>query len=591
MTLVSAPNDGWYMPGGRDAAGDRRAPTPAAPQDRRGRALEVGRSRMVVLGLFFAVAYTIVGARLADVTLLRSPDDGGTAGRAAPATPAASMVSRANIVDRNGVVLATSLATASVYADPKQVIDPADTARRLVAVLPDLNYDEVLEKLRGKGRFVWLKRNLSPTQHYHVHRLGLPGIEFQREDRRVYPLGSLTSHVVGFTGVDNNGLAGIEQGYDARLKSSPEPIVLSLDSRIQHIVRKELQASVEEFRAIGGSAVVMDVRTGEVISMVSLPDFDPNAPGEAAPETRFNRNTLGVYEMGSTFKIFNSALAFESGKIRITDSFDATKSIRYGRFSISDYHPENRWLTVAEIFEHSSNVGSVKMVQQVGTEGQKQFMTKIGMTRPVPLELPESGLPLVPKPWRDINAATISFGHGISVSPMHLVQGTAAMVNGGILHPATLLKRDPANVPGERVISPQTSDKMRRMMRLVVEKGTGANAEAPGYIVGGKTGTAEKTVGRGYKANARLSSFIGAFPINDPKYTILVMLDEPKGNKRTYGYATGGWVAAPVVSRVVAQIGPLLGLKPVDSELPEIRSAISIDGKSTPLKQLVSTGR
>ena len=310
--------------------------------------------------------------------------------------------------------------------------------------------------------------------------------------------------------------------------------------------------------------------------MVSLPDFDPHAP-TSDENARFNRNTLGVYEMGSTFKIFNSALALDSGKIHMGDSFDATKSIRVGRFSISDYHGKNRWLTVPEIFMYSSNIGSVRMALEVGTAGQRAIMDKFGLLKRSPVEIPEVGAPMVPHPWREASTMTIAFGHGLSVSPVQMAAASAAAMNGGILHPATLLKRAPdAEIPGTRVISPQTSDQIRRLMRLVVTQGTATGAAAPGYVVGGKTGTAEKTSGHGYAKKALLSSFVGGFPINDPRYLVLAMIDEPKGNKRTFGYATGGWVAAPLAGRIIKQVGPLMGINPVDENLPEIRNATEI---------------
>ena len=445
-----------------------------------------------------------------------------------------------------------------------------------MSVLQGLDYNDTLSKLKSDKRFVWIRRNLNPREHYEVNRLGIPGIYFQREERRVYPTANLTAHVVGFTGVDNSGLMGIEQSFDKQLRASSEPVQLSLDVRLQHIVKRELQAAVDEFQALGGAGMIMDVKTGEVLAMVSLPDFDPHAPTNDE-NARFNRNTLGVYEMGSTFKIFNSALALDSGKIHMGDSFDATKSIRVGRFSISDYHGKNRWLTVPEIFMYSSNIGSVRMAMEVGTPAQRALMDKLGLLKRSPVEIPEVGAPMIPHPWRDASTMTIAFGHGLSVSPVQMASAAGAAMNGGILHPATLLKRAPdAEIPGTRVISPQTSDQIRRLMRLVVTQGTATGAAAPGYVVGGKTGTAEKTSGHGYAKKALLSSFVGGFPINNPRYLVLAMIDEPKGNKRTFGYATGGWVAAPLAGRIIKQVGPLMGINPVDENLPEIRNATEI---------------
>lgn len=573
---------------GEDA--DRPQPPPARPAT--SHALEQGRNRLLVTAAVFTLGFAAVCVRLVGATLLNQgaePHYGQSNGAAEP------HLGRADILDRNGMVLATSLTTASLYADPALILEPAVAARKLVTALPDLNYNDLLEKLKSDRRFVWIKRNLPPRQHYAVHRLGIPGLSFQREERRFYPAGPLTSHVVGFTGVDNNGLAGLEQSFDKKLRDrSGTPVQVSLDLRLQHIVKRELQASIAQFSAVGGASMVLDTRTGEILAMVSLPDYDPQTPTGLHPDTLFNRNTLGVYEMGSTFKIFNTAMALDSGKVRIGDSFDAVHNIHYGRFTISEYHGKNRWLTVPEIFQYSSNLGSVRMALQVGTEAQRAFMAKLGMLRAPALEIPEVGAPMFPNPWREINTMTISFGHGIAVSPVHVVTAAAAVVNGGILHPPTLLRRPPGvEVPGERVISPQTSEAMRRLFRLVVTEGTAKGANAPGYLVGGKTGTAEKQTGRRYSRNARMSSFVGAFPMSDPRYMVFVMVDEPKGTKESQGYATGGWVAAPAVGRIVRQIGPLLGVPMTIENQPALRSATAPDSnpKGSTLASFPDDGR
>jgi cell division protein FtsI (penicillin-binding protein 3) len=561
----------WAAPR-REAASTQTASRPRAG-NRAAHALETAKSRLMVTMAIFGLAFGAVSIKLVDATVM---SQGGDTGLAQAASAHAIPASRADIVDRNGVLLASSLATASLHADPKLIINPVEATQKLVSVLAGLDYNDTLAKLKSDKRFVWIRRNLNPREHYEVNRLGIPGIYFQREERRVYPTANLTAHVVGFTGVDNSGLMGIEQSFDKQLRASTDPVQLSIDVRLQHIVKRELQVAVDEFEGLGGAGMVVDVKTGEILAMVSLPDFDPHAP-TSDENARFNRNTLGVYEMGSTFKIFNSALALDSGKIHMGDSFDATKSIRVGRFSISDSHGKNRWLTVPEIFKYSSNIGSVRMALEVGTTAQRSLMDKFGLLKRSPIEIPEVGAPMVPHPWRDISTMTIAFGHGLSVSPVQMAAAASAAINGGVLHPATLLKRAPeAEIPGARVISPQTSDQIRRLMRLVVTEGTGSGAAAPGYLVGGKTGTAEKTNGHGYAKKALLSSFIAAFPINDPRYLVMVMIDEPKGNKRTFGYATAGWVAAPLAGRIVKQIGPLMGINPIDENMPEIRNATEI---------------
>lgn len=551
-------------------------------------ALDQSRYRLLVTAAVVTTVFTAISVKLAMATLFGG---GGEPRQHVALEVDNTTTNRADILDRNGNLLATSLVTQSLYADPKLVSRPEEAAQKLAGVLPDLDYKDLVAKLSGDRRFVWLKRNLTPKQQAAVHRLGIPGVAFEREERRFYPAGPLTSHVVGFTGIDNNGLAGMEQGFNKRLTDDPgTPLQLSIDLRLQHVLKKELAATVQEFSAIGAAGIVFDVRNGEVLSMVSLPDFDPQDPTGLDPDTLFNRATLGVYEMGSTFKIFNSALAFDSGKIRVSDYFDAANPVKIGRFTINDYHNLHRALTVAEVFQHSSNLGSVRMVQQVGIAAQKAFMTKMGFTKPTGLELPESGWPLVPNPWREVNSYTISFGHGISVSPMHTVAAASSVINGGFFHKPTLLKRQPdAEIPTEQVVSRQTSDMMRRMFRFVVADGTGKSAEVKGYVVGGKTGTADKQKGRHYQKNSRMSSFLGAFPMQDPRYIVYVLVDEPKATAKTYGYATGGWVAAPAVGRIVKQIGPLLNVPTVDENAPEILNSTYLNAAgSTNWQQALS---
>ena len=326
----------------------------------------------------------------------------------------------------------------------------------------------------------------------------------------------------------------------------------------------ELSAAMETFQAKAAAGLILDVNSGELLSMVSLPDFDPHNSNAASDFAKFNRNTLGVYEMGSTFKSFTVANALDDGVVKLTDGFDATKPIKRARFMIRDSHPEARWLTVSEIYMHSSNIGTVQIADAVGVQRQQEFLSRLGLMDSLQVELPERASPLLPASWSGISSATVSFGHGMAVTPLHLARATAALVNGGVLQPVTLLKQGNGQVPqGTRVISERTSQDMRRLMRKVVEKGTGRKADVQGYLVGGKTGTAEKASAGGYDRDAMLSSFVSAFPMNDPKYLVLVVLDEPQGTKETFGYATAGWTAAPVVSRVISRLGPMMGLVPV----------------------------
>jgi cell division protein FtsI (penicillin-binding protein 3) len=544
----------------------------------RKKALEVGHARIVMGAALFLAVFIAIAVRLVEV--------GGLGQNQEPSMAAAQevpvVVQRADILDRNGVVLATNVRTASLYADPRRVPDAAAAAHRLVEVLTELSEAQLAAKLSLDSSFVWLKRNLTPQQQYEVNRLGIPGLHFQYEEKRVYPQGSLVSHVVGFTDIDGRGLAGIEQSFDDVLGAGAHPVTLSLDLRIQHIVRQELTNAIEAFDAIGGTGLVLDVKTGEVISMVSLPDFDSNHPATASEDQRFNRATLGIYEMGSTFKILTAAMALDSGLVSLADSFDARHPISVGGFTISDYKPKNSMLTVPEIIVYSSNIGAAKMAMEVGQEYQQQFLERLGMFRRTSIELPESGLPMYPSQWRPINTMTIAFGHGVAVSPLHLAAAMAAMVNGGAMRPATLIARDENEVfEGNPVISGATSDSIRQLLRLVVETGTGRKADVPGYLVGGKTGTADKLQGRRYSQNSRIASFIGAFPMNDPRYVVFVMVDEPKPNEFSHGYATGGWVAAPAMGRIVQRMAPLLGIVPVPEPADDDGDALLVQASTT----------
>jgi cell division protein FtsI (penicillin-binding protein 3) len=564
-------------------------PAPCAPvalDEPAQQTLEIGRNRLLVAAALFALAFLVIGLRLVDVTLIKPSSEAKLAHRAAVEK---ITVGRADITDRNGVLLATTLVSPSLFANPKQIIDAAEATKKLVAALPELSQSEVYAKLTSDRSFVWLKRQLTPRQEFEINSLGIPGLEFQREERRVYPAGSLAAHVVGYSGIDNKGLAGIERGLDDVLKSRREPLALSIDVRLQNILHEELTRAVAEFTAIGATGIVMDVKSGEVLALVSLPDFDANKPGTATPETIFNRATLGTYEMGSTFKIFTVAMALETRTATLASYYDAAHPIKIGRFTINDYHSLHRALSVPEIFEHSSNLGAARMAMDAGTDKLRDFLGRVGLLRPAVIEIPEIGAPQIPNPWRDVSTMTVAFGHGISVSPLQVAVAASAVVNGGILHQPTVIKRNPDIAPaGQQVMSPRTSDEMRRLMRLVVEKGTGSQAAAPGYLVGGKTGTAEKASAHGYKHKALLSSFVGAFPMNDPRYLIIAIIDEPHPSAKTHGFATAGWTAAPVVGRSVQRMAPLLGVKPIDESTPDIQRALAIQSPGDLVKKLAA---
>lgn len=537
--------------------------------------LEKTRSRMKFMTIVLVFFYTIVGVRVAHVTL--GGDDVSAAVHMGDMTQKPVTMRRADIMDRNGRLLATSLRTASLYADPKKIMDAPDAARKLTRIFPDLAYGTLLEKLQSGRRFVWIKRNLTPRQEYQANALGIPGIDFVNETRRLYPQGPMMAHAVGYTDVDQRGLAGLERGVDNMLRDADRPLQTTLDVRFQHILIKHLKTAIRHFNAIGGAGLIMDAKTGEIYALASLPDFNPHDPERGPAQNRFNRVTLGAYEMGSTFKTFTTAAALERGAAPAGTRFDATQPIKRAGFTIRDFHPEKRVMSVAEIFVHSSNIGTALMAEKLGTAELKSFFGRLGLLEKPQIELREVAAPIIPKPWREISTVTASYGHGIAVTPLQLATATATIVNGGIRVTPTLIKRDiPAdNDEATRVISPKTVAAMRDLMRLVVTDGTAKKANAAGYRVGGKTGTAEKTLGRGYSENAQIASFVGAFPIEDPRFIVLAMVDEPKGNDESFGYATAGWVAAPVVGHVVRDIAPLAGIAPqIDTRLPHIKAAM-----------------
>lgn len=537
----------------------------------RKKALDLGRTRLLVTGVMFALAFGVLGARLVDLS--QHGKDGVPKWRTiAKAQSAARVVSRGDVVDRAGHILATSLPTRSLYVDPREArgaVDAAQAADQLLSILPDLDRAQVIARIEKSGRFEWLARNLTPDQVWAVNRLGLPGFGFRGEERRVYPYGPAFAHVLGYTDTDGRGIAGVEREFEHRLGTEGDAVTLSVDLRVQAILRDELVRAYTTFDALGAAGVVMDVNTGEVLAMASLPDFDPNQPGQKLDESGFNRASKGVYEMGSTFKLFTTAMALDSGTVNLTDGYDATDPIRAARFTITDFHGKKRWLSVPEILTYSSNIGTAKMALDVGATRQKEYLGRFGLLGAAQVELPEVGGPLYPKRWGEISTMTISYGHGIAVSPLQVAAGVSALVNGGVMHQPTLMKvSDPERPRGSQAISAKTSTIMRALMRKVVRDGTGEAANIQGYLVGGKTGTAEKQVAGGYDKTALISSFVGVFPMTQPRFVVLVVVDEPKGTKETYGYATGGWVAAPAVGRVISRIGPLYGLA-ADASGPE----------------------
>ncbi|KZM48529.1 penicillin-binding protein 2 [Labrenzia sp. OB1] len=527
------------------------------------------KSRVYVAMLAFACVYAAIGGRL--VLLAQMEEAPSTAWISAQDSVAAS---RPDLIDRNGEILATDIKTTSLYAEPRRILDVDEALEGLIRVLPDLEQNTVRRRLESGTGFVWLKREMTPRQAEQVHNLGLPGIGFLSENQRFYPGGPTAGHIVGSVNVDNQGLAGIEKYIDdawlAELQSlgfasdrTIEPVRLSVDLRVQHVVRDELVKAMERYRAIAAAGIVLDAKTGEVVAMSSLPDYDPNDRSQALEKDRLNRATGGVFEMGSVFKAFTVAMALDSGTVSINDSFDATRPIRAAGRTITDFHGKNRILSVPEIFIYSSNIGTAKMMLATGISRQQEFFKRLHLTERLKTELPENAAPLLPPKWNELAAMTISFGHGISVTPMQTAVAAAALVNGGKLYPPTFLPRSQEEVQAvaKQVISPDVSRMMRYLFRLNVLSGSGRRSDVPGYTVGGKTGTAEKIENGRYINDKRRNSFLSAFPMDDPRYVVLVVLDEPKPEREGIG-ATAGLNTAPTVGAIIRRSAPMLGVMP-----------------------------
>jgi cell division protein FtsI (penicillin-binding protein 3) len=528
------------------------------------------KARVGLAILAFGAVYAVIAARL--VMFAVAPESHFIrrgAAREAVAT------ARPDILDRNGLILATDVRAPSLFAEPRRLIDVDEATELLTAVLPDINPGELRERLGSRRGFVWLKREITAKQRQDIYRLGLPGVGFLPENKRVYPNSAEVSHLIGHVNIDNQGIAGMEKWLDnhglqalhlAGLATDQQqkPVELAVDLRVQHAMRDELIFAAQKFKVKAAAGLVVDVNTGEIISMVSLPDYDPNNPQQANDPTRINRLTTGVFELGSTFKALTLAMALDSGRVGLNSTFDARGSLRYGKFQIHDYHGQNRFLTVPEIFTYSSNIGTARMALFMGVEYHKWFLKKMGQLDRLRTELPESAEPIVPKRWGELNTVTIAFGHGLSVAPLQAVAGISALVNGGYLIPPTFLKRsqEDAMKLAKVVIKPETSEKMRYLMRLNAEKGSAKKADIPGYYVGGKTGTAEKVVNGRYSKTKLLTTFTAILPADKPRYQLMIILDEPQGIPETHGFATSAWNAGATAGRVVARIAPMLGVEP-----------------------------
>ncbi len=559
-----------------------------APDLARRAALEKTRNRLVIAAGGFTALFAAVLTKLALATIIwpmppHRPER--LVADIVAASPQRSVEAtlpgqRAMITDRNGQPMAISLNTVSLFADPRQIGDADDAALKLKKVLPRLDLAETVDRLRRDKKFIYLAREITPREELAINDLGIPGVDFRPTQHRQYPLGRTASQVLGGVDVDQSGFAGVERFFDERLRTNTDPLRLSIDLQVQAAVREELLTAMTTFSAIGGCGIVMDVHTGEVLAMVSLPDYDANLVRTAAPDDRFNRAVEGTYEPGSTFKLQTASMALDSGMVHIWDQFDASHNISIGRFTISDFEGKHRWLYLPEVLAYSSNLGAAHIAVTIGGERQRAWLKSMGMFGRTGIELPESARPIVQPAanWKEIATMTVGFGHGISVTPLHVVRGTAAVANGGTLVRPTIVALDPDQpVEGVRVMQPATSDIMRKLMRLVVTDGFGKTAEVPGYYPGGKTGTAEKVAAHGgYKKHANVAAFMSVFPMNAPRFAVYMMLDEPHATKATYGYATAGWVVAPAAGKVIARIGPMLGLLPDIVDMPQINQALAI---------------
>ncbi len=538
------------------------------------------QSRITLAIMMICAVYTVISFKLIYFGILE-PGEPPYITNLDPSTSAR----RPDLVDRAGRMLATDIKTASLYGEPRRIVDVDEAVERLASVLPDLDMEQVYRRLSSDAGFVWLRRELSPAQQEQIHSLGIPGIGFREETRRFYPNGDVASYVVGHVNIDNVGIAGTEKVIDDQVLKDlreagfaaaepSEPVELSIDIRVQSIVHDELEKAMERYQAIAAGAVVLDVNTGEIIAMSSLPDYDSNNPLQALEPDRLNRMSAGLYEMGSTFKAFTTAMALDSGKVNLSSKFDASKPLRIAGFTITDFHGKNRVMSVPEIFIYSSNIGTAKMADTVGIEAHRAFLKRMGLLTKMDLDLPEVATPVEPAEWKKLNSVTISYGHGVTTTPLQTAVAGAALVNGGRLLPPTLFKRSREDVDAlaTQVLKPETSDAMRYLFRLNVEQGSGRHAEVPGYWVGGKTGTAEKVVNGRYSSEKRFNAFLAAFPINDPKYMVLTIIDEPKPEEGKY-YATAGMNAAPMVSQIIRRSAPLLSIRPQFGEDLRLMSA------------------
>ena len=531
--------------------------------------------RLLLIIVMFVCIYTAIGVRLATLASSQPTEP------VAQSSNSSLFSQRADIVDRKGRILATNLETYALYVETRHLVDPLNTARKLAFLFEDLNADDLYAQFTSSRKFLWIKKKLSPEQMQAVHDIGEPGLRFGPRETRLYPNGALASHILGGASFGKEGVksaeiigvAGVEKTFDSQLRDpsySEKPLKLTIDLSVQAAVEHVLEGGMRLLNAKGAVAILMEVDTGRIISLASLPDFDPNhrpslpIEGSAAESPLFNRAIQGVYDLGSTFKIFTVAQALELGLIDPKTKINTKGPIRIGGHKINDYRNNGPELPVWQVITKSSNLGTARIAKMIGPDKQREFLSSLGFTKPTSIEMIEAkgGKPLLPKRWNELETMTVSYGHGISVTPLHLATGYAMLANGGRLVKPTLLEEVKSDL-GPRVISKRVADNSLAMLRGVVTGGTASIADVSGYFVGGKTGTADKPSAQGgYDKEKNITSFASIFPIDEPKYVLVIALDEAQDTSGPEPKRTAGWTAVPVSAEIIARVAPLLGLRP-----------------------------
>ena len=518
--------------------------------------------KLLICSLLLIMSFTIIGYRTISLASINKEYDSNKL-YAKIENKSFKKILRGNIYDRNHNILATSISTFSLNVNPQEILNKDYTIVKLIKIFPHLKTEDLYKKLNTNKKHINLLREISPREYVSLLNSGIEGLKIEKRNKRIYPNNKLASHILGATDIDGKGIAGVEKKFDDKLKIG-DAVTLSIHGGIQHITRTLLFDQIKKFEAEGGAGIIMNAKNGEVYSVVSLPDYNANNYNTTLNENLFNKATKGIYELGSTLKLITAAIAFESNLINENDVFDVSKPLKVSSRIINDFHPLKYAINIPEVIVHSSNIGSAKIAEKFGSSTQLKYLRSLGLLNMLKLEIPELGKPQVLMDKKVLSTMTISYGHGISITPMHLAAATGTIVNSGVKINPTLIKGK-TKKENELIISNKTSIKMKSIMRLVVsnENGTAKKAEAPGYLIGGKTGTAEKiNPSGGYFKKKNIVAFTGAFPINDPEFIITIMIDNPKGQKFSFGYRTAGWVVAPIVKQLVTRVAPILGVKP-----------------------------